>query len=143
MQEDQQIMNFILSAFFTLITAVLLWSSFSLKNDKNTSIDASFPTDDRNYWKQLRKKFLKSGLIGAVGALLTALALCLKMPVPAEVGCITLLAAFVFALAFVSKKTDVPLCDRSVKLQKKYKLILLLLSLMTLLLTQFVFNLFI
>ncbi len=89
------------------------------------------------------KKLKKGAFIGAGGGLLTAIAIALKLPLPAEVGCITLLAAAVFTLAMLCRKTDFRPCEETLRYQKKYKFLLLVASFGALYLTQLVFQYFI
>lgn len=137
-------MNLIWTVIFVLFAAFLLWYGLSIKKgNQKLTVSADVPADDRHYWEQINKKFYKSSFIGAVGSLLTAIALYFRLPLPAEVGCITLMASFVFELAFICRKTSFRPCEQSAVLQKKIKLFLLLMSFISLFLTQAVFDCFV
>ena len=102
----------------------------------------NLPSEERKYWEELSKKFKNGYFVASAGGLFTALALILYRPLMAEIGCITVLAAMVFPLAMVSKKTVFKPCPITLQLQKRYKTILLVLAFAALLFTQQVFQLF-
>lgn len=143
MQEDSQGMSYFLIALYLLFAIGYFLIAFSYKN-KSRKIDAGadIPKQDRHYWEQITKKCMKGFFVAAAGGLLTAIAIAIKSALPAEVGCITLLSANVFSLATICRKTPFRPCERSLALQKKCKIILLLLSFAALIMTQFVFQYF-
>ena len=137
-------MSYVLIGIFLLAAIALFWIGSAMQKERKTFFaDTTFPSEDRTYWKELQRKFFKAAYVGAIGALLTALAIAIKMPIPAEVGCITLMAALVFSLAAVCRKTGFTPCTKTEKIQKKLKLWLLVASVASLLLTQGVFDFFV
>ncbi len=135
-------MNYFLIILFAAIAILLLVAGLSYRNGKRSLSIQTPSSADRDYWKAMTRRFIKGSFIGAAGAFLSALAIALKMPVPAEIGCITLAAAFVFPLAILCRKTDFKTCAETEKLQKRWKTILLLICMGLLLLTQLVFQYF-
>lgn len=136
-------MSYILIVLFVAFSAGLFLMGYSYQNgSRKLAAPATAPADDRSYWENMTKKLKKSYFIGAAGGVLAAAAVALKKPVPAEVGCITLMAALVFGLAILCRKTGFRPCEDTLKLQKRWKTILLCGSFAALLLTQFVFQYF-
>lgn len=136
-------MNYVLILLFSAAAIALLLIGFSYRSGKRTlSVEASSPTSDRDYWKDMAKKITTGFFVGAAGSILTAFAIALTLPIPAEIGCITLLAAMVFPLAFICRKSSFEPCDATETLQKRWKIGLLIASFGALILTQFVFQYF-
>lgn len=106
------------------------------------SVGASAPSADRKYWETISAKFKKGYLVGAIGALAAAISIFFKQPVPAEIGCLVLLAALVFTLAILCRKTGFKVCNETLTVQKRWKLILLIACIAALILTEFVFAYF-
>lgn len=136
-------MNYVLILLFSAAAIALLLLGFSYRNGARAlSPGADAPSADRDYWKAMTKKMTTGHFVGAIGAALAAFAIALNLPIPAEIGCITLLAAMVFLLAFLCRKVTFTPCDATEKLQKKWKIIFLVLSFAALFLTQMVFQYF-
>lgn len=136
-------MNYLLILLFSGTAIALLLVGFSYRNGSRTlSVDASSPASDRDYWKDMTKKMTTGFFVGAAGSILAAVAIALTLPVPAEIGCITLMAAMVFPLAILSRKLTFKPCEATERLQKRWKIILLIASFGALILTQFVFQYF-
>ncbi len=110
--------------------------------DKGLQVPATNPKEDRLYWEMMSKKFHKGYYAGAAGALLTAIGIALKNALAVEIGCIALMAAMVFNLAFLSRKLAFRPSADTESLQKKWKLIFLVASFLALFLTQAVFQYF-
>ncbi len=135
-------MNYFLIVLFAAIAILLLLAGLSYRDGKQSLSIQNPAAADRDYWKAMTRKFMKGYFIGAAGALLTALAIALKMPIPAEIGCITLAAAFVFTLAILCRKTNFKPCAETENLQKRWKTIFLLICVGLLFITQLVFQYF-
>lgn len=136
-------MNYFLILLFSAAAVGLLYLGFSYKRkERGFSISPQSPPADLNYWKDMTKKAMVGYFVGGFGAALTAFAIALTLPIPAEIGCITLMAAFVFTLAILCRKLDFHPCEETEKLQKRLKSILLLISFGSLFLTQLVFQYF-
>lgn len=136
-------MGYILISLYLAFSAALLYLGFAYQSGSmKLSVSATSPADDRQYWESITGKLKKSYFIGAAGGVLAALSLALKKPIPAEVGCITFMAALVFGLAILCRKLGFRPCPETEKLQKRWKLILLAGSFAALLLTQQVFQYF-
>lgn len=136
-------MNYFLIILLSFAAIALIYLGFSYRNHTH-GIQASpqAPIDDQAYWKEMTKKMMVGYFAGGFGAALTAFAIALTLPIPAEIGCITLMSAFVFTLAILCKKLPFHPCDETEKLQKRWKLILLAASFGSLFLTQQVFQYF-
>lgn len=135
--------NYLLIALFTLSAVLLFYLGFSYHTGcRVLSVAAGAPADDHQYWKAMTKKLKISFFTGSGGSLLAALSLALRRPLPAEIGCVTLLAAMVFGLALLCRKTAFRPCEETLKLQRRWKTILLVFSFAALLLTQLVFQYF-
>lgn len=136
-------MGIVLIVLYLLFSAVLCYIGFAYQSGSlKLSVSATAPADDRQYWESMTGKLKKSYFVGAAGSALAAISLALKKPLPAEVGCLTFMAALVFALAILCRKVSFHPCDETEKLQKRWKLILLAGSFISLLLTQQVFQYF-
>lgn len=136
-------MMYVLIILFLAFAALFFLLGLSYQNgSRRLETDGDAPADDRRYWEAITVKVKKSAFAAAAGALLAALALALKKAVPAEIGCITVLAAIVFALGTLSKKTVFRPTPETLALQKKGKIILLIGSALFLILTQLVFRYF-
>ena len=136
-------MNYVLIILYVAVAAALCTLGISYHNgSRRLSVSATAPAEDRRYWENMTQKLKKSYFVGAAGGLLAAIAVALKMPVPAEIGCITLMAAFVFGLGILCRKLTFRPSAETEKLQKRWKLILLAGSFLSLLLTQQVFQYF-
>ena len=143
MQEDHQRMNYVLILLFSAAAVLLIYFGFAYKNkSRGFHLSPDAPSADRDYWKEITKKTMIGYFVGGFGAVLAAFAIALNLPIPAEIGCITLIAAFVFTLAILCRKLDFHPCDETEKLQKRWKLILLAASFGALFLTQLVFQYF-
>lgn len=142
MSEDSGRMNYFLIILFAAIAILLLLAGLSYRDGKHALTIQNSSSDDRAYWKGMTRKFMKGYFIGSVGALLTAIAIALKIPVPAEIGCITLAAAFVFSLAILCRKTNFKPSTETENLQKRWKTIFLLVCVGLLFITQLVFQYF-
>lgn len=136
-------MNYFLIILFSAIAILLIYFGFLYKSkERGIHLSPNAPSDDQNYWIDITKKMMNSYFVGGFGAALTAFAIALILPIPAEIGCLTLMAAFVFTLAVLCKKLSFHPCEETEKLQKRWKIILLIASLGVLLLTQLVFQYF-
>lgn len=136
-------MSYFLIGIYLLFSIGYFLIAFSYKNgSRKIDAGADIPKQDRNYWEQITKKCMKGFFVAAAGGLLTAIAISIKSALPAEVGCITMLSANVFTLAALCRKVSFHLCEGSLKLQKKHKIIFLILSFIALFMTQFVFQYF-
>lgn len=136
-------MMYVLIILFLAFAALFFLLGLSYQNgSRRLEIGGDAPADDRRYWEAITVKVKKSAFAAAAGALLAALALALKKAVPAEIGCITVLAAIVYALGTLSKKTVFRPTPETLALQKKGKIILLIGSALFLILTQLVFRYF-
>lgn len=136
-------MNYALLLIFSAIAIVLIYFGFSYKGGtRGFFVSANAPTADRDYWKEMTKKVMIGYFVGALGSALTAFAVVLTLPIPAEIGCITLMSAFVFTLAILCRKLSFHPCEETEKLQKRWKMILLIASFGALFLTQLVFQYF-
>ncbi len=136
-------MYFLLIALFLGYAILLLLRAFSYRNGGKQLIpQGDLSSDERTYWKEMTAKQKKGFLIGAVGAVLAAASVALKRALPAEIGCITLLGAMVYTLAILCRKTPFPPSAPTEKLQKRWKIILLIGAFLGLILTQFVFGYF-
>ena len=136
-------MMYVLIILFLAFAALFFLLGLSYQNgSRRLEIGGDAPADDRRYWEAITVKVKKSAFAAAAGALLAALALALKKAVPAEIGCITGLAAIVYALGTLSKKTVFRPTSETLALQKKGKIILLIGSALFLILTQLVFRYF-
>ncbi len=129
---------YILASIFLLCTLTLIFAAFKIRLE----ITAAAPKDDRAYWKKMSSTFRKGFIVGAVGSGAATVAILIKQAIFAEICCITLLAALVFPLAMLSRKTTFRPCPETEKLQKRWQLILLLGAFFALLLTQLVFGYF-
>ena len=137
-------MNYLLITLYLASSAGLFYLGFSYQNgSRKLSAGAAAPSEDRQYWNAMTGKLKKAYFTAAGGGVLAAIAVALKMPLPAEIGCITILAALVFGLALLSRKTGFRPCAETVKLQKKWKLWLLLGAFGALFMTQLVFQYFV
>lgn len=135
-------MKYILIILFLAIAAGLFLYASIYCERLQSLLGGDTPSDDRQYWAQMVSRFKKSAYIAAAGALLAAISLALLRPVPAEIGCITLLAAVVYALAILCRKTTFHPAMQTETLQKRGKLILLIGSILCLTITQMVFQFF-
>ena len=135
-------MNYLLIAIYLAFGIWFLIWGFSHKNGKSLLPDAKLPGEERQYWEQMQKKRMKGLFVGAAGAALTAIAIAIRRAIAAEVGCITLMAANVFLLALLCRKTAFRPSLDTATLQKKGKGLFLALSFATLLMTQLVFQYF-
>ncbi|PWM39816.1 MAG: hypothetical protein DBX52_04165 [Clostridiales bacterium] len=136
-------MMYVLIILFLAFAALFFLLGLSYQNgSRRLETGGDAPADDRRYWEAITVKVKKSAFAAAAGALLAALALALKKAVPAEIGCITVLAAIVYALGTLSKKTVFRPTPETLALQKKGKIILLIGSALFLILTQLVFRYF-
>ncbi len=136
-------MNYILILLFSAAAVTLLLFGFSYRSGgRSISPGADAPAADRDYWKEMTKKIMIGHFVGAIGAVLAAFAIALTLPIPAEIGCITLMAAMVFSLAILCRKLAFRPCEETEKLQKRWKIILLIASFVALFLTQLVFQYF-
>ncbi len=135
-------MNWLLIALYMAAAAGSLMMALSYK-EKGLQVPATNPKEDRLYWEMMTNKFQKGYYVGSAGGLLTAVGIALKNALASEVGCITLMAAMVFNLAFLSRKLAFRPSADTEALQKKWKLILLFASFLALFLTQAVFQYFI
>ncbi len=137
-------MMYVLIILFLAFAALFFLLGLSYQNGRRRRLETGgdAPADDRRYWEAITVKVKKSAFAAAAGALLAALALALKKAVPAEIGCITVLAAIVYALGTLSKKTVFRPTPETLALQKKGKIILLIGSALFLILTQLVFRYF-
>ena len=136
-------MSYFLILVFSAATIGLIYMGFSYRsNERGFFISPKSSPEDLNYWKDMTKKAMIGYFVGAFGSALTAFAIALTLPIPAEIGCITLMAAFVFTLAILCRKLDFRPCEETEKLQKRLKIILLLVSFGSLFLTQLVFQYF-
>lgn len=136
-------MNYFLITSLSVIAIGLIYFGFSYKSkERGFQVSPQSPAADRNYWNEMTKKAMIGYFIGGIGAALTAFAIALNLPIPAEIGCITLMAALVFTLAILCRKLDFHPCEETEKLQKKWKGILLVASFGSLFLTQLVFQYF-
>lgn len=136
-------MNYILILLFSAAAIPLLIFALSYRNGSRAlSVGANSPSSDRDYWKEMTKKVMIGFFVGAAGAVLAAIAIALTLPVPAEIGCITLMSAMVFSLAILCRKTAFKPAEATEKLQQRWKIILLIASCGALFLTQLVFQFF-
>lgn len=136
-------MNYFLIVLLSVMAVGLIYLGFSYKSrERGFRVSPEAPTADQEYWKEMTKKTMIGYFIGGFGAALTAFAIALTLPIPAEIGCITLMAAFVFTLAILCRKLDFRPCEETEKLQKRWKLILLIASFGSLFITQLVFQYF-
>ena len=136
-------MNYFLIIILSLLAIGLIYFGFSYKSqERGFKVSPNAPAADRDYWKEMTKKAMIGYFVGAFGAALTAFAIALNLPIPAEIGSITLMAAFVFTLAILCRKLDFRPCDETERLQKRWKGILLGASFGSLFLTQLVFQYF-
>ena len=136
-------MNYVLILLFSAVAVLLIYFGFAYKNQSHGfRLSPNAPTDDRTYWKEMTKKTMIGYFVGGFGAALAAFSVALNFPIPAEIGCITLMAAFVFTLAILCKKLNFHPCEETEKLQKQWKMILLAASFGALFLTQLVFQYF-
>lgn len=143
MSEDHRGMNYFLIVLLSLAAVGLIYLGFSYKSqERGFRVSPEAPTADREYWKEMTKKAMIGYFVGGFGAALTAFAIALTLPIPAEIGCITLMAAFVFTLAILCRKLDFRPCEETEKLQKRWKSILLIASFGSLFITQLVFQYF-
>lgn len=137
-------MGYLLIAVYLAAAAGLCYLAIAYRNgSRKLSVSAAAPAEDRRYWDAMTKRLKKAYFAAAAGGLLAAISVALKMPLPAEVGCITFLAALVFGLAMLSHKTDFHPCEETLKLQKKWQLWLLAASFSALFLTQLIFQYFV
>ncbi len=136
-------MNYFLIALLSVAAVGLIYLGFSYKShERGFRVSPQSPTTDRDYWKEMTKKAMIGFFVGGFGAALTTFAIALTLPIPAEIGCITLMAAFVFTLAILCRKLDFHPCEETEKLQKRWKRLLLAASFGSLFLTQLVFQYF-
>lgn len=136
-------MGIVLIVLYLLFAAALAYIGFAYQSGSmSLTVSATAPADDRQYWKSMTGNLKKSYFVGAIGGLLAAISLAMKKPLPAEIGCLTFMAALVFALAMLCRKVKFHPCEETEKLQKRWKLILLAASFIALLLTQQVFQFF-
>lgn len=136
-------MNYLLILLFSAAAILLLIFGFSYRNkDRALSIGADAPSADRTYWAEMTRKVMIGFFVGAIGAVLAAISIAILRPIPAEIGCITLMAAMVFPLALFCRKLSFKPCEATEKLQKRWKTILLIASFAALFLTQLVFQYF-
>ena len=135
-------MNYFLMAIYLAFGIWFLLWGFSFKNGKKLLPDAKLLSEERQYWEQMEKKTMKGLFVGAAGGALAAIAIGIRQAVAAEVGCITLMAANVFILAILCKKTAFMPSPETKGLQKRKKLIFLALSFATLFMTQLTFEYF-
>ncbi len=135
-------MNYFLIALYLVFSICFLLSGFSYKNGKKLLPDAKLLLEERQYWEQMEKKSMKGFFVGAAGGTLAAIAIAIGQAIAAEVGCITLMAANVFLLAALCKKTAFTPSEETKALQKKRKILFLALSFAALWMTQLVFQYF-
>lgn len=134
-------MNWFLIVLYLAAAAGCLWIALSYK-ERKLSVPATNPKEDRLYWEMMTGKFQKGFYVGSAGGLISAVGIALKYPLVAEIGCITLMAAMVFNLAFLCRKLAFRPSAETEALQKKWKLLLLGTSFLALFLTQAVFQYF-
>lgn len=136
-------MYYFVIILYAVCALALIWLGYSFQTERfGIRISATAPVDDRTYWQSMNKKIAKGFFIGAAGSVIVSVTVAFRMMLAAEIGCITLLAAMVFTLAILCKKTDFRPCEETEKLQKRWKTILLIAAFGALLLTQFVFQYF-
>ncbi len=136
-------MNFVLITLFVIYCLLLCYGGITYHNgSRKLSVSANAPAEDRQYWATMTVKHKKSFFVGAAGGLLAAIAIAIKNALAAEIGCITLLAALVYALGILCRKVAFRPNDETEKLQKRWKLILLANAFIVLLITQQVFRYF-
>ncbi len=134
-------MNWFLIILYLAAAAGCLWIGLSYK-EHPLGVSANNPKEDRLYWEMIAGKFQKGFYVGAAGGLLSAIGIALRNALVAEIGCITLMAAMVFNLAFLCSKLTFRPSTETETLQKKWKMILLGASFLALFLTQAVFQYF-
>lgn len=99
-------MNWFLIVLYLAAAAGCLWIALSYK-ERKLSVPATNPKEDRLYWEMMTGKFQKGFYVGSAGGLISAVGIALKYPLVAEIGCITLMAAMVFNLAFLSRGVEI------------------------------------